>query len=161
MPKIGISTDQLEGLKNPPAGIYEFRLDGFKPAWAKEKVGKERSVNLKPQLVVVNHPTLNDAPIMMWGNTAFGVDTFDLCHALGVQYDNEGSDNPQMPGEFQGPDDDPKQWQYIGPLVGQVGKVEIADTTDQHGKPTTGIKKFFCRVPGCTMPPRDSLLFTK
>ena len=169
MPRIGITKESLEGLKNPPAGIYEFRLDGFKPAWAKQKENKDRTINLKPQLVIVNHPTMNDKPIFMWGNTAFGVDIFDMCHALGVQYEDESGDNPHMPGTFAGPldgtpneggpQDDPAQWNYNGPLVGLIGKVELGETVDQRdNKVRTEVKRFFCKVPGCTMPHRDSLL---
>lgn len=161
MPRIHINRDQLEGLKNPPAGIYDFRLDGFKPRNAKKKEGKDQSVNLCPQLSIVNHPTLNGAPIFVWGNTAFGADMFDMCHALGILYDGEanGEDELHIPGEFQGPDDDPTQWSYLGPLVGQVGQVEIADTVDQRtNQPRTEVKKFFCKVPGCTANHRDSLL---
>lgn len=158
MPKIGITTEQLEGLKNPPAGIYEVRLDGFKPKASKLKPGKEPSVNLRPQLKIINHSTLNDQPVFSHCNTAFAVEIYDLCHALGVPYDGEGTDQAQMPGEFQGPDDQPEQWSYIGPLVGQVAKVEVANTTDQNNKPTTQVNKWFCRVEGCQAKHRDSLI---
>lgn len=159
MAKISISKDQLEGLKNPPAGIYDVRLDGFKPKAAKAKPGKDPSTNLRPQLKIINHSSLNDAPVFTHCNTAFGVEIFDMCHAFGVKYEGEGVvDDPQMPGEFQGPDDNPDQWTYIGPLVGQVAKVEVAETTGMNGQPTTQVKRWICRVPGCTAAHRDNLI---
>lgn len=157
MPKITIEKSDLEGLKNPPAGIYDFKLDGFKPKAARAQVGKEASVNLRPTLTIINHPTMNDKPIMANGNTAFAPFLFDMCHALGVPYEGEDTDNPSMPGEFVGPDDDPTKWDYQGPLAGQVGKIEIGDTT-YKGTAKTDVKKFFCRVPGCQARHRDSLM---
>jgi hypothetical protein len=158
MPKIGISKEQLEGLKNPAPGIYDFRLDGFNPKYAKEKEGKERSINMRPKLVIINHPTLNGESIMTHGNTAFGVELYDMCHALGVPYENEGSDNPTIPGDFNGPDDDPSKWQYVGPLVGQTGKIELADKQGSDNKVRSQVKRYFCRVPGCQASHRESLL---
>lgn len=161
MAKIGVSKDQLEGLKNPPAGIYEFRFDGFKPKLAKKKEGKDQSINMRPQLVVVNHPTLTGETIMDHGNTAFAAGLYDMCHALGVQYEGEaqGSDNMNLPGEFlpQG-ETDPEKWQYVGPLVGQVGQVELGDKQGTDNKMRTQVKKFFCRVEGCQANHRESLL---
>ena len=160
MPKLSFSKDQLEGksFANPPAGIYEFTLDGFKPKAAKQKDGKQASVNLRPTLRIVNHPQLTGTEIYTWCNTSFPAELYDLSHSLGVPFDGDGTDNASMPGEFVGPDDDPSQWSYIGPMVGQVGKLEIADTTDQKGAPCTAVKKYFCRVQGCTAEHRDSLL---
>lgn len=159
MPKVGVNRDQLEGLKNPPSGIYDFRFDGFKPKYAKQKEGKERSINMRPQLIVINNQQFNDAPIMCNGNTAFAAELFDMCHALGLRYEGEaeGSDDMKIPGDFQGPDDDPSQWTYIGPLAGATGQVEIGETTGQDGKPRTQVKKFFCKVAGCDARHRDSL----
>lgn len=162
MPKLTFGKEQLQGksFANPPAGIYEFTLDGFSPKAAKVKDGKTASVNLRPTLRVVNHPTLTGSEIFTWCNTNFPAELYDLCHSVGVPFDGDGSDNASMPGEFVGPDDEPSQWSYIGPLVGQVGKLEIGETTDQNGKPTTAVKKYFCRVQGCTAEHRDSLLRT-
>jgi hypothetical protein len=167
MPKFTVPKESLEGLKNPPLGIYEFRLDGFKPKWANEKPGKPRTANLRPQLVIINHPTLNDSPIFTQGNTGFGVELFDMCHALGLPYDDEGSDNPKLPGQFigpkdgtpeeGGPTDDPSQWTYNSPLIGRIGKVELGER-EYQGKTSSAVKKYICAVPNCTMPHRDSLL---
>jgi len=73
MPKLSFSKDQLEGksFANPPAGIYEFTLDGFKPKAAKQKDGKQASVNLRPTLRIVNHPQLTGTEIYTWCNTSF------------------------------------------------------------------------------------------
>lgn len=158
MTKITINKSDLEGKKNPGPGIYHFRLDGFDPKFAKEKPGQERSVNLRPKLVIINHGSLNGESIMTYTNTSYPPELFDLCHALGVKYENEEADNPSMPGEFQGPDDDPTKWQYIGPLAGQTGQLEVAEAVGKDGKTRSQIKKFFCRVQGCTARHRESLI---
>jgi hypothetical protein len=133
MPKFSFSKQDMEGKPPLPAGIYEVRLDGFRPKKAK----KGDSINLNPQMKVINHPTLNDSNAFYNLSTAFGPGIIDFCHCFGQKMENEGSDSPDFPGEFPGDPDDPTKWSYIGPLVGQVGRVEIAETDDGKGGHTT------------------------
>ena len=160
--KLTFGKDKLESkpLSNPPAGIYEFMLEGFKPKWGKEKTdGSVRGVNLRPILKIVNHPTLTGAEIFTWCSTNMPSELYDLSHALGVPFENEGQESMSVQGEFQGPDDDPTQWTYVGPLVGQVGKLEIGErTNNKTGKPETSLKRYFCRVEGCQADHRESYL---
>jgi hypothetical protein len=146
MAKIGISKESLQGLPDLEAGIYEFRIDGFKPKTSSKKT----SINLNPQLIVINHSKYNDRHIWHNCNSAFPPGMIDLCHSVGVRFDNEDGDDPQFPGEFV-PDGAPiEQTSYQGPLMGQIGKCEVAESDDGKGGKTMKLKRFFCVVPGCT-----------
>ena len=154
MPKFGFDKQDLQGPVPIPPGIYEVRLDGFKP----KKSKKGETVNLNPTLVIINHATENDKKVWYNCNTAYPPGLLDLCHCFGVRFENEDGENPQFPGDFQGPDNDPSQWSYIGPLVGQIGKLEIAEADNGKGGKKTAVKRFFCAVPGCTASHKESLL---
>ena len=164
MPKVTFSQEQLKPQEPLPIGIYEGRLDGFQPRKAKDKPGKDPSVNLRPVIKIINHPTMNDKQAYVNGNTKFTPELIDLAHACGVIFEGEDpnddkfGDEASFPGEFPGPESDPTKWGYIGPLAGQVLKFEIAEKVDGNGKPQTGVKRFFCRVPGCKKQHRESLL---
>ena len=149
MPKIHAPKESIEGKPQLGGGIFEFRLDGFKPK--KSKDGK--STNLNPQMRVINHPTNNDAPIFENMNSQAGWVQQDFCHALGVEMEPDGG----FPGEFNGPESDPSQWTYMGPLVGRTGRVELVQVPNLKGGMRTTPKKYFCAVPGCTARHTESL----
>jgi hypothetical protein len=154
MPKITVNKESLEGLPSLPAGTYDVRLDGFKPRKSK----KGDSVNLNAIFKVINNPTYNDREIWLNCNTSFPPAMYDMAHGMGVPFEAEDTADPQFPGEFQGPDDDPSKWNYIGPLIGRTGQIEVADKDNGKGGTNSGVKRFFCQVAGCTGRHKDSLL---
>lgn len=159
MPQINVSKDQLKARPPVPAGIYDVRLDKFDPALS----AKKDSVNLKPQMTVINHPTLNGRDVYEWLNSGAGFTHIDFCHAFGEKMrgeDDAASSEAGIPGEFIGPDDDPSKWSYVGPLLGKVGKIEIVlvPSFKDATKTVSAIKRYFCAVPGCQHKHSESLV---
>ena len=157
MPKIRGSKEALEGKPPLPAGIFTFRLDGFKPKTS----SKGTSVNLNPTLKVINHATLNDSRVFENLNSQATWVHQDFCHALGVEL--EGPDKTDLPGEFMGPQDKPEDWKYVGPLAGKTGQVELVTVPkkDKSGNVVAGtqtaVKRYICAIPGCTVKHSESL----
>ena len=149
MPKITPPPESLEGRKPNAAGVYMVRLDGFKPR--KSKSGD--SVNLYPTLKIINHPTANDNNVFENLNSSAGWVLKDFVHAFGLPMDN-GS----LPGDFQGPDDDPTKWTYVGPLKGRTAKLEVAMKDNTKGGMIDAVKRYFCAVPGCQEKHSESLI---
>lgn len=154
MPKLTASKDKIEGLPPLPEGIYAFRLDGFKPA----KASKGGSVNLNPIMKVINHPEYNDRNIFENLNTKGEWVWKDFCHALGVELPMDGADSYEFPGTFncrvhgdQCPQDDPQNWDYTGPLLGQVGQCYQVQADNTRGGIINKTKYYVCKVPGCTL----------
>lgn len=161
MAKFTVPKESLKGLPPLPPGIYEVRLDGFKPKLSKQKPGKDQSVNLNPQLKVINHPTLNDRMVSESLNVIMARNQRDFCHAFGFLMDHEDDNDPQeasLPGEFQGDPNNLETMHYVGPLVGQIAKIELASVPGDNGRTYTNIKRYFCRVPNCTVSHPDSIL---
>jgi hypothetical protein len=146
MPRISMSKESLAGQEYPsiPDGLYELRLDGFEPQWSKNK----DSQNLRPVLKIVNHPTLNDQRIFDNLNTKAGWIIQAFSHAFGQSLVDKGNGEVDMPGEFIGPDNDPTQWHYNGPLTGAVAKV-ILRQVPYNGKMSSKVDQYLCTVPGC------------
>ena len=151
MPKIMVPKESLEGKPPLPAGIFTFRCDGFLPKLSKDT----KSVNLQPKMRVINHATHNDAPIFENLNSQAGWVQRDFVHSLGIKMD--GPDETQLPGEFQGPDADPSQWKYVGPIVGRTGQVELTQVPNLKGGMRTVPKRYLCAILGCTVKHSDSL----
>jgi hypothetical protein len=156
MPKFGAATEKFES-KKQPVGIFEVRLDSFKPAKAKSG----DSYNLQPQLIVINDAAHMDEHIFENLNTTAFWTWPEFSHAFGVMLEGEaeGASEKSLPGEFVPADEpDPAKWSYVGPLLGQTARVETAEYEDKKGVKRIGIKRYFCRVPGCTYKHRESLL---
>jgi hypothetical protein len=148
-----MSKESLKGLPPIPGGIFEFRVDGFKPKFSK---GKD-SVNLNPIIKIINNndPELNNKPIFENLNTNAGWVMNDFIHALGLEMVDNG-DNVDIPGEFTGPDSDPSKWVYNGPILGRTGTVELVQI-EYEGKKQTKPMKYFCQVAGCQVKHSDQL----
>ena len=160
MPKISIPKESLEGPKMLPPGIYWLRMDGFNPEYTKEG----NSINLIPDLKVVNNPDFHDRrPGREWLNSKAGWQLRDFCHCFVVQLEVDADGQPQLPGEFLPPDEpDPTKWRYSGPLLGKTGKVELAEAYGRDGRgPYINIKRYFCSIAGCTERHSDDLLTRK
>ena len=162
MPTISIPKEKLEGFPQLAPGRYQVMLESFAPKKAKSGT----SINLNAALVVINHPTANGAKIFNNANTTFPPACYDMAHGLGQKFTGEDTDtDPTIPGEFickvHGPtcdSSDPENWIYQGPLTQQVGEVEIGLGDDGKGGQSAKLKRFFCRVPGCTAKHSESLL---
>jgi len=142
MPQLKASAEEVKAPPVPTAGIYTVRFKGFKPDFSKKK----DSVNLNPQLEIVNHPEFNNVPLFDSLNTKakFNWEPFAACFGCPVVKDADGNfDFP--PGRLDGPDNNPKAWTYTGPLLGQEGQVEVSNepvldkdtglaTTDKYGR---------------------------
>lgn len=156
MAKISVPKKSLEKLPPLPPGMYTLRFDGFKPDWSQGKDGKEKSINLRPQMVVINNPTadLNGRHVNDWLNVNAGWILKDFLHAFGQDFVMNG-DDADIPGEFLYGGADPKlPTGYQGPLLGQVGDVEMMLSPD--GK-YSNIKRYICKLPGCQEAHQENL----
>jgi hypothetical protein len=147
MAKIQYSKEDLAGNVYPD-GMYEVRLETFEPK--KSKGGD--SVNLNPVLKIVNHAALNGKRVFDNMNTGAAWIIEAIVHAFGLQLVPNGSGGGDLPGEFMGPDDNPEEWQYVGPLTGVTAKVMLKKTSYQ-GKDSSKVDQWFCQLPqgSCNM----------
>jgi hypothetical protein len=144
MAKVSFSKESLEGKPPVDNGLYELRLDGFEPKFSKDR----QSVNLNPILVVVNNAKFNGSRVFDNLNTRAGWIISAFAHAFGQPLQQNASGGFDLPGDFNGPDDDPEKWQYVGPLSGMVGKAFVKQTTYQN-KTNSKIDQWMCAVSGC------------
>jgi len=142
VPKLSASKEEIKGLPPIAEGLYAVRLDGFKP-----KLSKNRdSVNLNPQLKVINSPEFNDRIVFENLNTKAKWIWKDFCHAFGVPLKEEPNGDVEFPGDFNGPDDNPEAWAYSGPLTGQEGQVYLVQQDDTKGGTKNAIKFYVCKL---------------
>lgn len=153
MPTLKLNKESLDGPSKIPDGIYNIRFDGFQPKPSK----KGDSVNLNPVLKIINNPDLHDKRIYENLNTKADWIIRDMCHALGVEVGGS-ADDPELPGQMLPENEtDPTKWQYSGPLTGEIATVEVG--TRQGDKGTfSAIKRYICRIPGCTVRHPENLL---
>jgi hypothetical protein len=142
-----VSNEKLEGQEVFPAGQYEVKLVAFKPS--KAKTG---STNLNARMEVVNHSeyagrklfdSLNEGGAFTWP---------DFSHCFGIPMETDGQ-NSWLAGAWDGDpakfqENDPATWVYKGPLVGRIGKVEVA-VDNYQGRDNNKIRRYFCNVPDC------------
>lgn len=157
MPKMGTSTQSLEGGKPLPPGFVEFRVDGFKPKTSK----KGDSVNLNPTMKIINNPNvdLNDQRIFFNCNTAAGWIMLAFAHSLGLELEVDG-DQANLPGNFVPDPNDTEnveKMKYEGPILGRTGRLEIALRKTDQNKDQSYVKQFFCKVQGCQEKHPDNL----
>jgi hypothetical protein len=135
MPKLTASKEEVKGQPPMPPGIYTVKLSGFKPKLSK----KGDSVNLNPQMEVINHPEFNNRKVFDSLNTKAKFTWKPFAAAFGITVVEDAQGNIEFPGDWDGPDD-PKlceQWKYRGPLLGATGQVEL--TEDPILDPITGL----------------------
>lgn len=172
MPNLTFPKSALEPRPNMPSGMIQVVFTGFKPKLSKKKEGKEQSVNLNPEIKVINDSRtdkegkpINGQKLFESLNLSFLPRVQDFCHALGVPMTEDG-DNVDLPGYWDGDTTqrDPALWgQYHGPLQGEVATLELAEVPSRKAgaKPTdtqVDIKRYICRVAGCTVQHMESLL---
>jgi hypothetical protein len=165
MPRMSASKEEVSGQQELlPVGPYEVILKGFNPVVSK----KGDSINLNPDIRVINHPTLNDKKIFVSMNTNAPFMWAEICHAFGCPLEDDGSGELSIPGAFDGVDFasalalGPKKrvpWQYNGPLLNQQGRLLLGQVIrDGSSKPQNDVQQYICRVSGCETKHSDNLI---
>ena len=144
MPKFSASKEEIKGQSLLSEGLYTVRLDGFKPRFSKNK----DSVNLSPQLVIINHPEHNNRRVFDNLNTNAKFLWADFCHCFGVPLETT-PDGANFPGDFIGGDNNPESWQYTGPLLGQTGQIYVVESDNGKGGKNNKIRFYVCKLPNC------------
>jgi hypothetical protein len=141
-PRLTASKEEVKGMEAFPEGLYTFRLDGFKPKFSKDR----GSVNLNPVLKIINHSTLNDRILFENLNTKAQWIWPEFCHAFGVPLGEEKGEFV-FPGDFPGDENNPESWNYIGPLLGQTGKIYVIQADNTKGGIKNAAKQYICKLP--------------
>ena len=166
MPALTFPKSALEPRPNLPPGHIQVMFQGFKPKLSKKQEGKEQSINLNPELVIVNDQRttkdgkpLNGQKVFETLNVSFGPRLQDFFHAFGeeLQWSGDGDDATfTLPGFFSNgtEDPDPSKWgNYNNPnMQGKVATLELAEVASRKAgaKPTdtqTDIKRYICAMP--------------
>jgi hypothetical protein len=155
--KMTISKEAVEGKEVVPAGVYDVRLVGFKPAFTKAKSGdapnKVYSLNLNARMEIVNNPDYAGRMVFEGLNMNAGWVQSDFCHAFGIPMEFDGTDY-SFPGTWDNsPDFDPTKaetYKYEGPLVGQSAKIELA-VDSYNNKPNNKVRRYMCSVDDCAV----------
>ena len=153
MPKLTANKEEINGLPPMGEGMVTVRLDGFDPKLAKKK----DSVNLNPQMKIINHAEYNDRNVFENLNTKGKWVWKDFCHAFGVPLVETPNGAVEFPGNFDGPEEDPTKWQYHGPLTGQQAQLYLIQGDNGSGGINNKVKYYVCKVPGCVEKHSDNL----
>lgn len=146
-PKLTTPKDSVKPPEPIPAGIYEFRVDGFSPKASKDK----NSVNFRPQMKIINHPALNGKPLYDNLNQKAGWIIEGFIHSLSLQMVTDDGDLA-MPGTWIWNPSDPENVEkltYQGPILGRTGRLEYVERIGDNGKKYMAVKQYFCNVSGC------------
>jgi len=156
-----VSSEKLEGKDVLPSGQYEIKLLGFKP-----NLSSKGSINLNAMMEIVNHPDYAGRRVFASLNVGMAFMYPDFSHCFGVIIEGDGKDY-WLPGQWDGDaakfkEDDPTTWSYKGPLVGRIGKVELA-VTSYNNKERNEIRRYFWNTPGVEakwpkLKPKEDLL---
>jgi hypothetical protein len=172
MPNLTFPKSALEPRPNLPAGQITVIFGGFKPKLSKKQEGKEQSVNLNPEMKIINDSrttpdgkSLNGQKVFESLNLSFLPRVQDFVHAFGVEMVEDG-ENVNLPGYWDGDTTqrDPTKWGlYHGPLEGEQATLELIEVPSRKaGAKATDtqvdIKRYICRVPGCTVQHLETLI---
>lgn len=159
MPRMSANKEDLTGGPPLPEGMYDVILKGFNPMKSK----KGDSVNLNPDIRVINHAQFNDRKVFVSMNTNAAFMWAEICHAFGCPLVENG-ESVDIPGDFAGSEDisniPPKgkiPWTYNGPLLNQQGKLILVQVV-RDGKTQNDVKQYVCRVAGCGEKHSDNLI---
>jgi len=147
--KMKFSKDQLKGPEPVPPGIYTVRFDGFKPKLSKDG----NSINLNAQVSIINNPNFDNKKLFAGLNSKIPSFMQDFVHSFGLEMEEQLSDNPSIPGNFDGDpaafrENDPSTWKYVGPLLGRTAQWEVS-LKEYQGNVQNDIVSFICAVDGC------------
>jgi hypothetical protein len=179
MPNLTFPKSALEPRPNLPAGMIQVMFKGFKQKLSAKKPDKEQTVNMNPELVVVNDSrtlpdgkSLNGQKVFDSLNLSFMPRVQDFFHCFGVEMVENG-DNVDFPGFFDGDttQTDCAKWgAYHGGGLNEIGTIELVETQANKKDPATGqyvpdptktrteIKRYICRVPGCQVQHMENLI---
>lgn len=156
------SQEKIEstGFKLAPDGLYQFKLNGFKPT----KSEKGDSVNFNPILELIG--TTDGSPVpknedgsnltsMYWAGLNSKADGIinDFVHAFGLPMEGP-PDALEIPGIWDGPAFEiaepkkPLNWEYKGPLLGRVMTAMLIQQ-EYKGKMGNKIKFYTCAIADC------------
>jgi hypothetical protein len=179
MPNLTFPKSALEPRPNLPAGPIQVMFTGFKPKLSKKQEGKDQTVNMNPELKIINDPrtdasgkSLNGLKVFESLNLSFMPRVLDFVHAFGYTMDGEDATDPDAPVSFPGTfENEPvytaagwHEWgAYSGPLLNEVATLILKEVPSrkQGAKATdtqVDIDKYVCRVPGCTQRHMESLI---
>lgn len=157
-PKMSVPKDSLKPPERIPPGVYEVRLDGFKPKLTRAKQDKTQSINYQPQLKIINCASvdadgkpLNGRQIFDWLNQNAGWVVEAFSHAFGFKLVETDGDVGFV-GQWNANPSDPdnvEKFVYNGPLLGAMGRVEVVEVQTDNNRKFTNIKQYFCKIPGC------------
>lgn len=135
-----------------------------------EKSKKGDSINLNPQMVIVNDPRkfpdgkpYNGQKLPYALNEQFGAAVFAFAHCFGdpMPPDQNGDRKLSWGNGEDNNEKEPRMWPaYSGPMLNQIGTVELIEVPARVKQPDgtyapdgtrtrTDIKRFICNVPGC------------
>ena len=106
------------------------------------------SINLNPTIKVINHQNATGRIVFDNLNSSAPWIIEAFCHSFGLELVSDGQGGYNIPGDFNGPESNPEQWNYVGPLTGAVAKVFVKQT-EYNGKTNPKIDQWMCAVPGC------------
>lgn len=148
---MGFNKEKLEGLQPVPDGTYKVLFIEFKPDFSKKanEITGKKSTNLNARVKILDHPEFEQDRFLI-APLNEGVETFiqDFVHSFGLEMENQLGDHPDIPGTFDGNQNDPKTWKYSGPLTAKTATWEIG-IGDYNGRPVNTLKRFICTVPNC------------
>lgn len=141
-----LNPDKLKGMPPLPADqIYDLKFVGFQPKFVK---GRTDAVNYRGQFEVINNPNYINRKIFDNLNSGAEWIIQDFCHGLGLPLEKLPDGSLTIPGTFNGPEDKPEEWKYVGPLVGRTCKV-VLGIESYNGKDNNKIKQYICAVTNC------------
>jgi hypothetical protein len=143
MPRLTASKEVVQGGAPVPEGMYTVRCDGFKPKKSKDG----GSVNLNPQLRIINSAEYNDRVIFENLNTKAPWIWPDFHHCFGITISKDGNDSYEFVGFGPESEDDPEKWVYQGPILGQTGQIYVIQS-EYQGKTNNKIKFYVCKMAG-------------
>jgi hypothetical protein len=179
LPNLTFPKSALEPRPSLPAGTIQVIFTGFKPKLSAKKEGKDQSVNLNPELKIVNDSRqtpdgkpLNGQKVFESLNLSFMPRLQDFFHAFGCAMEGEDATDSEapvtLPGYF---DNEPvttaagwHEWgQYHGPALNEIATLELVEVPSRKSgaKATdtqTDIKRYLCRVPGCQVKHLETLI---
>lgn len=128
-------------------GVQTLKLTGIDSKFSKDR----GSINWTFNFEIYGHQKKDGSAVTLknWVNSKAGWVQNDLCHALGIPMEAQPDGSIALPGDFNGPQDEPEKWQYRGPLVGRTCKAYLVKETSSKGTEVNNIKYFICGIQDC------------
>jgi hypothetical protein len=151
--QVGFTRDSLS-FKPAPTGLYDLRVNGFKPKLNKKLDG----INFNVELEIVDNgdPDIDGKRIFHPLSTKFNIAIWDFVHSMGLEMEEyttaEGNTALRMPGIWEHMDEfpeDPSQWgAYMGPMTNAILKADVIESS-YMGRPKNEVRAFLCALDGC------------